>query len=87
MHVEQEPEEAPEEASDTEYLQETPPESPVELEEKLPPYFPAIQGCRSVEEFQCLNRIAEGTYGVVYRAKEKKKKSEFLYRGGSRIFK
>lgn len=33
----------------------------------LPP-----QGCRSVEEFQCLNRIEEGTYGVVYRAKDKK---------------
>lgn len=31
-----------------------------------------IQGCRSVEEFQCLNRIEEGTYGVVYRAKDKK---------------
>uniref|UniRef100_G3TW51 Protein kinase domain-containing protein n=1 Tax=Loxodonta africana TaxID=9785 RepID=G3TW51_LOXAF len=26
----------------------------------------------SVEEFQCLNRIEEGTYGVVYRAKDKK---------------
>ncbi|XP_050432544.1 cyclin-dependent kinase 11B isoform X2 [Adelges cooleyi] len=34
-------------------------------------YLPALQGCRSVEEFQCLNRIEEGTYGVVYRAKEK----------------
>ncbi|VDP00029.1 unnamed protein product [Soboliphyme baturini] len=29
-------------------------------------------GCRSVEEFHCLNRIEEGTYGVVYRAKEKR---------------
>ena len=28
-------------------------------------------GCRSVDEFECLNRIAEGTYGVVYRAREK----------------
>ena len=28
-------------------------------------------GCRSVDEFVCLNRIEEGTYGVVYRAKEK----------------
>lgn len=35
------------------------------------PVFSA-QGCRSVEEFQCLNRIEEGTYGVVYRAKDKK---------------
>lgn len=60
----------------------SPPLSPKE-------YLPALQGCRSVEEFQCLNRlleikmffffinlltifrIEEGTYGVVYRAKEK----------------
>ncbi|XP_074654022.1 cyclin-dependent kinase 11B-like isoform X2 [Tubulanus polymorphus] len=53
-------------------VQETPPQSPVELEDQLPPYFPAIQGCRSVEEFHCLNRIEEGTYGVVYRARDKK---------------
>ncbi|XP_030387914.1 serine/threonine-protein kinase PITSLRE isoform X2 [Scaptodrosophila lebanonensis] len=38
----------------------------------LPNYFPGVQGCRSVEEFQCLNRIEEGTYGVVYRAKDKR---------------
>uniref|UniRef100_A0A2H1WGK5 cyclin-dependent kinase n=1 Tax=Spodoptera frugiperda TaxID=7108 RepID=A0A2H1WGK5_SPOFR len=37
----------------------------------LPPYYPALQGCRSVEEFQCLNRIEEGAYGVVYRARDK----------------
>lgn len=37
----------------------------------LPPYLPAIQGCRNVEEFHCLNRIEEGTYGVVYRARDK----------------
>ncbi|XP_037933620.1 serine/threonine-protein kinase PITSLRE [Teleopsis dalmanni] len=39
---------------------------------RLPNYFPGVQGCRSVEEFQCLNRIEEGTYGVVYRAKDKR---------------
>lgn len=33
---------------------------------------PSSQGCRSVEEFHCLNRIEEGTYGVVYRARDKK---------------
>ncbi len=45
----------------------------IELEkDTLPSYYPAIQGCRSVEEFQCLNRIEEGTYGVVYRAREKR---------------
>lgn len=37
-----------------------------------------LQGCRSVEEFQCLNRIEEGTYGVVYRAKDKKTGGEAL---------
>lgn len=31
-----------------------------------------VIGCRSVEEFQCLNRIEEGTYGVVYRARDKR---------------
>lgn len=43
-----------------------------EEEPTVPPYLPAIQGCRSVEEFQCLNRIEEGTYGVVYRARDKR---------------
>ncbi|XP_059472867.1 cyclin-dependent kinase 11B [Neocloeon triangulifer] len=64
---------------DTAYVN-TPPHSDVEMVEeeevdpldKLPPYLPAIQGCRNVEEFQCLNRIEEGTYGVVYRARDKR---------------
>nr|KAG5710065.1 hypothetical protein BaRGS_030141 [Batillaria attramentaria] len=42
------------------------------MAEELPIYLPAIQGCRSVEEFHCLNRIEEGTFGVVYRARDKK---------------
>ncbi|GJQ75667.1 Pitslre [Trypoxylus dichotomus] len=42
------------------------------IDNDLPPYYPAIQGCRSVEEFQCLNRIEEGTYGVVYRARDRR---------------
>ncbi|XP_071538686.1 uncharacterized protein Pitslre isoform X2 [Panulirus ornatus] len=53
------------------YLPESSPESPLELKEELPSYYPAIMGCRSVDEFECLNRIEEGTYGVVYRAREK----------------
>ncbi|XP_063699629.1 cyclin-dependent kinase 11B [Culicoides brevitarsis] len=48
------------------------PEKKEEIVNDLPSYYPAIQGCRSVEEFQCLNRIEEGTYGVVYRAKDKR---------------
>ncbi|KAL9971255.1 hypothetical protein ACROYT_G023761 [Oculina patagonica] len=39
---------------------------------KLPVYYPAVRGCRNVEEFQWLNRIEEGTYGVVYRAKDRR---------------
>uniref|UniRef100_A0A4W5L4P0 cyclin-dependent kinase n=1 Tax=Hucho hucho TaxID=62062 RepID=A0A4W5L4P0_9TELE len=67
------------------YIPDSPPISPVELKKELPKYLPYLtenknifdpdlytHGCRSVEEFQCLNRIEEGTYGVVYRAKDKK---------------
>ncbi|KAF5952844.1 hypothetical protein HYC85_010788 [Camellia sinensis] len=31
-----------------------------------------LEGCRSVDKFERLNKIDEGTYGVVYRAKDKK---------------
>ncbi|XP_078684843.1 uncharacterized protein LOC144918177 isoform X1 [Branchiostoma floridae x Branchiostoma belcheri] len=59
--------------SDNEYVvADSPPESPPELKPEIPPYLPAVMGCRNVEEFSCLNRIEEGTYGVVYRAKDKK---------------
>ncbi|XP_012558761.1 cyclin-dependent kinase 10 isoform X1 [Hydra vulgaris] len=34
------------------------------------PNLPFIGSCRSVAEFQKLNRVGEGTYGVVYRAKD-----------------
>lgn len=39
---------------------------------ELPVYYPGIQGCRNVEEFKCENRIEEGTYGVVFRARDKR---------------
>ena len=39
------------------------------LETEIIPYYPSFQGCRSVDDFQCMNRIEEGTYGVVYRAR------------------
>lgn len=54
------------------HMEDSPVPSPEILKPELPYYLPAIQGCRSVDEFQCLNRIEEGTYGVVYRAKDKK---------------
>lgn len=34
--------------------------------------FNMLQGCRRVDEFERLNKIDEGTYGVVFRAKDKK---------------
>ncbi len=33
-----------------------------------------LQECRSVKLFERLNKISEGTYGVVYRAQEKETK-------------
>merc|ERR1712071_19182 len=44
----------------------------------LPPYLPAVYGCRSVEEFEITNKVEEGTYGVVYRAREKHGKKEMV---------
>ena len=38
----------------------------------LPLYFPALMGCRNVESYEWLNRIEEGTYGVVHRGKDKR---------------
>lgn len=38
------------------FTEQSPVASPVEIKEKLPPYYPAIMGCRSVDEFECLNR-------------------------------
>ncbi|XP_069678862.1 cyclin-dependent kinase 11B-like isoform X2 [Periplaneta americana] len=61
-----------EEENGVPFLRDDSPKSDVVMKEELPPYLPAIQGCRSVEEFQCLNRIEEGTYGVVYRARDKR---------------
>lgn len=44
----------------------------------LPPYLPALMGCRNVEEYEWLNRIEEGTYGVVYRARDKRNGMNYL---------
>lgn len=30
-----------------------------------------LEGCRSIEDFEHLNVIDEGTYGIVYRARDK----------------
>ena len=38
----------------------------------LPHYLPALMGCRSVESYEWLNRIEEGTYGVVFRGKDRR---------------
>lgn len=33
-----------------------------------------LGACRSVSEFEKLNRVGEGTYGIVYRARDMKTK-------------
>ena len=53
-------------------VEDDPAEPVHDYRDDLPPYLPSIFGCRSVEEFHCLNKIEEGTYGVVYRARDKK---------------
>jgi len=60
------------EENDDERASVSPVPSPISMEPVLPNYYPAYQGCRNVEEFHCLNRIEEGTYGVVYRARDLK---------------
>ena len=49
-------------------------EEELKLPEKpaLSNYYPGIHGCRHVENYEWLNCINEGTYGVVYRAKDKR---------------
>lgn len=34
--------------------------------------MPLLDGCRSIETYEYLNKIDEGAYGVVYRAKDKR---------------
>ncbi|CAB3404829.1 unnamed protein product [Caenorhabditis bovis] len=43
-----------------------------ELISRLPVFYPGIMGCRSIAEFECVNRVEEGTYGVVYRGRDKR---------------
>ena len=47
-----------------------PPAAPGPPPPPLPRRPPASPSCRSVEEFERLGRVAEGTYGVVYRARD-----------------
>merc|ERR1719237_132039 len=49
-----------------------PSKCPIPLSTASPRYHPSVHGCRSVAEFKCMNRIEEGTYGVVYRARDKR---------------
>ncbi|GMS84359.1 hypothetical protein PENTCL1PPCAC_6534 [Pristionchus entomophagus] len=42
------------------------------LVSQLPVYYPGISGCRNIAEYECMNRIEEGTFGIVYRAKNRR---------------
>ncbi|GMR47228.1 hypothetical protein PMAYCL1PPCAC_17423, partial [Pristionchus mayeri] len=39
---------------------------------QLPVYYPGINGCRNIDEYECMNRIEEGTFGVVYRGRNRR---------------
>lgn len=41
-------------------MSDSPALSPKDFKQVLPKYLPALQGHRSLEEFQCLNRTEEG---------------------------
>ncbi|CAI5440860.1 unnamed protein product [Caenorhabditis angaria] len=43
-----------------------------QLISKLPVFYPGIMGCRNIAEYECVNRVDEGTFGVVYRGKDKR---------------
>ncbi|XP_015882342.3 uncharacterized protein LOC107418181 isoform X1 [Ziziphus jujuba] len=55
--------------SDSEYDDRFPMEEPTVSSQRQ---INMLQGCRSVFEYEKLNKINEGTYGVVYKAKDKK---------------
>lgn len=45
---------------------------PVTHEKQKMPQHDVLGTCRSVSDFEKLNRVGEGTYGIVYRAKDLK---------------
>ena len=45
---------------------------PVTHERQKLPQHEILGACRSVSDFEKLNRVGEGTYGIVYRAKDLK---------------
>lgn len=59
--------EAKESAEDTTAPADDPPNS---RDAAATEYNPLWFGCRSVDRYEPLNRIDEGTYGVVFRAKD-----------------
>ena len=48
--------------------------SPVTQRPTKIPQHEILGQCRSVSEFEKLNRVGEGTYGIVYRARDTKTK-------------
>ncbi|XP_039069397.1 cyclin-dependent kinase G-2-like isoform X2 [Hibiscus syriacus] len=47
-------------------------QSDLDVEESVGSGMNMLLGCRSVYEYEKLKKISEGTYGIVYRAKDKK---------------
>ncbi|CAJ0967039.1 unnamed protein product [Ranitomeya imitator] len=62
-----------------EFVPNSPVMTPLELKQELPKYLPALQGCRSVEEFQCLNRIEEGPMELCTGRRTKRQVSKAFF--------
>lgn len=61
----------PEVSSQEDHDDDDVPETCIEEDVPFKQEVSMMKECRSVERYEKLNRISEGTYGVVYRAKEK----------------
>lgn len=67
------PEESGHDAYDRSHGSSEPIHTPPAYQIEVPdiPQHPVLMGCRSVENYEKLNRLAEGSYGVVYRARDR----------------
>jgi cell division cycle 2-like len=45
-------------------------EGGIEVKKKLRPRLGGLEGCRSIENFKYLNKIDEGSYGIVFRGED-----------------
>jgi len=57
-------------SSDLPKVPPRPPTPPTSTTRIIQDLAPPIQGCRSLDNYEILNKINEGAYGMVYRARD-----------------